>query len=68
MAGAGAEHRQDAIYYWETNISQGVNANNSYYLGLLSFKGDELEWPGWCNQVGGLKLLSLFTRAEGLIY
>lgn len=34
----------------------------------VSFKGDELEWPGWCNQVGGLKLFTLFTRTEGLIY
>lgn len=43
MAGAGAEHRQvlrsaTAIYYGETNISRGVNGNNSYYLRLCLLK------------------------------
>lgn len=36
---------------------------------VVSVKGDELEWPGWCNEVGGLKLFTLFTVCElrGLI-
>lgn len=59
MAGAGAERRQllcsaDAIYYGATNINQGVNTNNSYYLRLCLLKVMSLN--GWDGAVesGGL--------------
>lgn len=71
MAGAGAEHRQvlrsaNAIYYWETNTSQGVNTNNSYYLRLCLLKVMSLN-----GQDGAVKLgVWLFTVCElrGLIH
>lgn len=72
MAGAGAERREvlcfaDVIYYWETNMSQGVNANNSYYLRLCFLKVMSLNGQNAAIKLGGLKLFTLFMGTVGLI-
>lgn len=32
----------------------------------VSFKGDELEWLGWCNQVGGLNVVHVIYENWGV--
>lgn len=72
MAGAGAEHRQvlcsaDAIYYWETNISQGVNTNNSYYLRLCLLKVMSLNGQDGAIKLGVWSYSHYLWELRGLI-
>lgn len=70
MACAGAERREvlcfaDVIYY-RNKHQPGRQCKQAFLFKAVLFKGDELEWPECCYQVGGFEVILIIYGNCGL--